>query len=112
MAAGRRSDDGFTLTELVVVVALTLFAGRIPLREVIGSSRLIFGLGIILMFFHFFADPGEAVYRLGPLTITDGGLRQGPIFFSSKGAMIRASVSAPPPALYGTMMERTRPFWG
>lgn len=76
---------------LVVVLALTLFAGRVPLREVFGSSRLIFGLGIILMFFHFFADPGEPAYRLGPLTITDEGLRQGPVFFFRLSVVVLAS---------------------
>lgn len=76
---------------LAVVLALTLFAGRIPLREIIGSSKLIFGLGIILMFFHFFADPGTPVYRLGPLAITDGGLRQGPIFFFRLSVVVLAS---------------------
>lgn len=76
---------------LAVVLGLTLFAGRIPLREVIGSSRLIFGLGIILMFFHFFADPGLPVYHLGPLTITDGGLQQGPVFFFRLSVVVLAS---------------------
>jgi energy-coupling factor transport system permease protein len=76
---------------LAVVLALTLFAGRIPLRAVIGSSKLIFGLGIILMFFHFFADPGTPVYQLGPLTITDGGLRQGPVFFFRLSVVVLSS---------------------
>jgi energy-coupling factor transport system permease protein len=76
---------------LAVVLALTLFAGRIPLREIIGSSRVIFGLGIILMFFHFFVDPGAPVYHLGPLTITDGGLRQGPLFFFRLSVVVLAS---------------------
>lgn len=76
---------------MAVVLALTLIAGRIPLREIIGSSKLIFGLGILLMFFHFFADPGSPVYHLGPLTITDGGLRQGPIFFFRLSVVVLAS---------------------
>lgn len=76
---------------LLVVLALALLLGRIPLRAVIGSSRLIFGLGILLMLFHFFADPGAPVYHLGPLTITDGGLRQGPIFFFRLSTVVLAS---------------------
>lgn len=76
---------------MVLVLGLALFAGRIPLREVIGSSKLIFGLGIILMFFHFFADPGQPVYQLGPLIITDGGLQQGPIFFFRLSVVVLAS---------------------
>jgi energy-coupling factor transport system permease protein len=43
------------------------------------------------MFFHFFADPGSPVYHLGPLTITDGGLRQGPIFFFRLSVVVLAS---------------------
>jgi energy-coupling factor transport system permease protein len=76
---------------LVVVLALALFGGRIPLKEIIGSAKLIFGLGLILMFFHFFVDPGTPVYHLGPLTITDGGLRQGPIFFFRLSVVVLAS---------------------
>ena len=76
---------------LLVVLALALLAGRIPLRAIIGSSRLIFGLGILLMLFHFFADPGTPVYRLGPLTITDGGLQQGPIFFFRLSTVVLSS---------------------
>ena len=76
---------------LLAVLALALLVGRIPLRAIIGSSKLIFGLGILLMIFHFFADPGAPVYRLGPLTITDGGLRQGPIFFFRLSTVVLAS---------------------
>jgi energy-coupling factor transport system permease protein len=76
---------------LIVVLALALFAGRIRLSEIFGSAKLIFGLGILLMFFHFFADPGAPVYHLGPLTITDGGLRQGPIFFFRLSVVVLAS---------------------
>jgi energy-coupling factor transport system permease protein len=76
---------------MAVVLALTLFAGKIPLREIVGSSKLIFGLGIILMFFHFFVDPGRPVFQLGPLTITDEGLRQGPIFFFRLSVVVLSS---------------------
>jgi energy-coupling factor transport system permease protein len=76
---------------LVLVLVLVLLAGKIPLRVVVGSSKLIFGLGILLMVFHFFADPGNPVYRLGPLAITDGGLFQGPIFFFRLSVIVLAS---------------------
>jgi energy-coupling factor transport system permease protein len=74
-----------------VVLALTLFAARIPLREIIGSSRLIFGIAILLMIFHFFADPGAPLYQIGPLTITDEGFRQGPIFFFRLSVVVLSS---------------------
>jgi energy-coupling factor transport system permease protein len=76
---------------LAVVLALALFAGQVPLREILGSSKIIFGLGLILMVFHFFADPGAPIFHLGPLTITDGGLRQGPIFFFRLSVVVLAS---------------------
>jgi energy-coupling factor transport system permease protein len=75
----------------VLVLSLALFAGRVPLREILSSSKLIFGLGIILMFFHFFADPGETVYQFGIFTITDEGLRLGPIFFFRLSVVVLAS---------------------
>ena len=75
----------------IVVITQTLLVARIPLRHVIRSSWVIFGLGLILMFFHFFADPGEPVYQLGPLTITDTGLAEGPIYFFRLSVIVLAS---------------------
>ena len=76
---------------LLLVVTMALFIARVPFKTVIRSSKLIFGLGILLMFFHFFADPGEPIYRIGPLTITDGGLHEGPIFFFRLSVVVLAS---------------------
>jgi len=76
---------------LAVVLLTALIFARIPLRDVVDSSKLIFGLGILLMIFHFFADPGEPVYRIGPLTITDGGLHEGPIFLFRISVVVLAS---------------------
>jgi energy-coupling factor transport system permease protein len=76
---------------LAAVFLLVLVGGRIPLRSILESSWLIFGLGLILMFFHFFADPGEPVFSVGPLTATDGGLQQGPIFFFRISTVVLAS---------------------
>jgi energy-coupling factor transport system permease protein len=75
----------------IFVLLLTMFAGNIPLREIIGSSKLILGLGLILMIFHFLADPGSVAYSLGPLKITDNGLVQGPIFFFRLSVVVLAS---------------------
>ncbi len=76
---------------LASVLALAFFGGRISPRTVLTSARLIFGLGILLMIFHFFADPGQPVYRIGPLTVTDAGLYQGPIFFFRLSVVVLAS---------------------
>ena len=76
---------------LSVVLFMALVFSRVPFKVIANSSKLIFGLGIILMIFHFFVDPGEAVYSIGRLTITDGGLREGPIFFFRLSVVVLAS---------------------
>lgn len=76
---------------LLVVLLTALLIARVPPSTVLRSSKLIFGLGILLMIFHFFANPGEPVYRIGPLTITDTGLHEGPIFFFRLSVVVLAS---------------------
>ncbi len=73
------------------ILLLALVAGRIPLRQILGSSKVILGLGILLMIFHFFADPGKTVFQLGPLHVTDNGLVQGPVFFFRLSVVVLAS---------------------
>ncbi len=75
----------------VGVLLLAMVAGKIPLRQILGSSKIILMLGILLMVFHFFADPGEPLLKLGPLTVTDNGLYQGPIFFFRLSVVVMAS---------------------
>ena len=75
----------------LVILFMALVVSRVPLRALFSSAKLIFGLGLILMVFHFFADPGETLYQLGPMTITDGGLREGPIFFFRLSVVVLAS---------------------
>jgi energy-coupling factor transport system permease protein len=74
-----------------LILLLALIGGKIPFRQILNSSRLILGLGLVLMFFHFFADPGEIVYKIGPLALTDNGLHQGPIFFFRLSVVVLAS---------------------
>lgn len=73
------------------VLLLSLFAGKVPPRQILNSAKLIFGLGLLLMIFHFFADPGEVVYQMGFLKVTDGGLIQGPVFFFRLSVVVLAS---------------------
>lgn len=75
----------------LIILAMALICGQIKPSEILGSAKLIFGLGILLMIFHFFADPGNIVYRIGPLNITDNGLMQGPIFFFRLSVVVLAS---------------------
>jgi energy-coupling factor transport system permease protein len=79
------------LIMLGIIILMAVIVSRVPLRTLLASSRLIFGLGILLMIFHFFADPGEPVYHVGPLTVTDGGLHEGPIFFFRLSVVVLAS---------------------
>lgn len=79
------------LIMLGVILFMTLAIARVPLRTLVQSSKIIFGIAFLLMIFHFFADPGQPVYRIGPLTITDGGLHEGPIFFFRLSVMVLAS---------------------
>ncbi len=73
------------------VFLLAIFGGGIRLKEITGSARIIFGIGLVLMFFHFFVDPGKPLYHIGPLTITDEGFRQGPVFFFRLSVVVLAS---------------------
>ena len=73
------------------VLVLALAAGKIGLSTILKSAMIIFGLGLLLMIFHFFADPGNPVYRIGALVVTDNGLRQGPVFFFRLSVVVLAS---------------------
>jgi energy-coupling factor transport system permease protein len=63
--------SGAVLFTTVLIVAIVL--ARVPIITIIASSKVIFGLAFLLMIFHFFADPGQPVYQVGPLTVTDVG---------------------------------------
>ncbi|NSW53794.1 MAG: energy-coupling factor transporter transmembrane protein EcfT [Anaerolineae bacterium] len=75
----------------LLILFLAAVPGKIPLRQIFGSAKLIFGLGLLLMIFHFFADPGEEIFRVGFLKITDTGLMQGPVFFFRLSVVVLAS---------------------
>ena len=65
----------------VLILFLALAGGKISPREILKSGIVVFGLGFLLMLFHFFIDPGQVVWSIGLLTVTDTGLQQGPVFF-------------------------------
>ena len=75
----------------VMLILLAKFAGKIPFKQILVNGKIIFGLGLLLMIFHFFADPGNSVLKIGPLSITDTGLLQGPIFFFRLSVVVLAS---------------------
>lgn len=76
---------------LLVVTFMALAIARVPFSAFLRSLRLVFGLGLLLMMFHFFTNPGQPIYQLGPLSITDVGLREGPIFFFRLSVVVLSS---------------------
>jgi energy-coupling factor transport system permease protein len=81
--------SGAVLFTTVLFVAIVL--ARVPVLTIFASSKIIFSLAILLMIFHFFADPGQPVYQIGPLTVTDVGLLKGPVFFFRLSVVVLAS---------------------
>jgi len=75
----------------ILILSLAILLGRIPVRQIQESSQSIFLLGLLLMFFHFFTDPGKPIIQLGPLVINDKGLVQGPVFFFRLSVVVLAS---------------------
>ena len=76
---------------LVVLLIVTLFIARIPLRVVLRASPLIFGVAILLGLFHAFITPGEVIYQLGPLSVSREGLEDGGGFFFRMAIMVLVS---------------------
>lgn len=75
----------------ILMLMLTLAGGKISLSEIVHSAVVVLGLGILLLMFHLFIDPGRTVWSFGFLTITDLGLRQGPVFFFRLSVIVLAS---------------------
>ena len=75
----------------VLILILSLAGGKITPREIFGSALIVFGLGFLLMIFHFFIDPGKVLWSWHFLTITDYGLIQGPIFFFRLSVIVLSS---------------------
>jgi energy-coupling factor transport system permease protein len=81
--------SGAVLFGSVLIVAVLL--ARVPPGTVLSSSKLIFGIALLLMIFHLFANPGLPIYRFGPLAITDAGLVKGPVLFFRLSVVVLAS---------------------
>jgi energy-coupling factor transport system permease protein len=78
-------------TMFACLIALALLGGKVRISRIAMSGRFILLLGLLLMLFHLFSDPGEVVWRIGPLSLTDAGLRQGPVFFFRLSVVVLAS---------------------
>ncbi len=79
------------LAVFLLVLALALIPGKIRPGEIIRSGLVVFGLGFLLMIFHFLIDPGETVWSFGILHVSDYGLQQGPVFFFRLSGVVLAS---------------------
>jgi energy-coupling factor transport system permease protein len=78
-------------TMFIALIALALIGGGVPLSRIAKSGRFILLLGVLLMIFHLFSDPGSVAYRVGPIRVTDTGLRLGPVFFFRLSVIVLAS---------------------
>lgn len=74
-----------------LVLILCMAGGRIYPLEILKSGLVVFGLGFLLMLFHFFIDPGTVIWSWGFLSISDNGLLQGPVFFFRLSVIVLAS---------------------
>jgi energy-coupling factor transport system permease protein len=75
----------------IVLLLLAILAGRIPFLQILGSSKVILLLGLLLMLFHFLTDPGSPAFKLGPVVISWTGLIQGPVYFFRLSVVVLAS---------------------
>lgn len=60
-----------------VFTAALVLLSALPLRYVLRGIRPIFYIVIFTMVLNFFLTPGEVIWKLGPLKVTDQGLRMG-----------------------------------
>jgi energy-coupling factor transport system permease protein len=76
---------------LALMFALALFGARVPVRRLIRSAPILFGIGALLGFFHSIIQPGHPVLSLGPLAIKDHGLVVGASYFFRISVVVFAS---------------------
>lgn len=76
---------------LAVLLFMAIFLARVPLLTIIRTSPLIFGIALLLGFFHFFITPGEPIFVLGPLHGSAEGLTKGMGYFFRLATMVMVS---------------------
>ncbi len=62
---------------LAAFAALAIALSGVPLRLVLRSLRPLWLIIVITVLIHLFTTPGTVIYHLGPLTVTQEGVRQG-----------------------------------
>jgi energy-coupling factor transport system permease protein len=76
---------------LAVLLFVALVVARIPVKTFLRATPLIFGIAILLGFFHLVITPGTPLLQLGPLTISRAGLEEGAAFFFRLAIMVLVS---------------------
>jgi len=79
------------LVMLIMMFILALIGARIPPRIILKSSPIIFGVGILLGFFHSIIQAGNPVVSLGPIAIKDQGILIGLSYFFRISVVVFAS---------------------
>jgi len=62
---------------LTAFAALAVFLSGVPVRLVARSVRPLWVIILLTVLIHIFTTPGTVIYKLGPLTATQEGVRQG-----------------------------------
>ncbi len=75
----------------ILIWLLALFGARIPVSHIIKSSPILFGVGLMLGFFHSIIQPGNPVLSLGPISIKDHGIVIGISYFFRISVVVFAS---------------------
>jgi energy-coupling factor transport system permease protein len=70
---------------------LALLGAKIPISHIIKSSPILFGIGLLLGFFHSIIQAGNPVLSLGPIAIKDHGIVIGLSYFFRISVVVFAS---------------------
>jgi len=81
--------SGAIMLFLMFVVAL--IGARIPVRNIVKSAPVIFGVGLMLGFFHSIVQDGNPIISLGPIAIKDQGIIIGLSYFFRISVVVFAS---------------------
>lgn len=76
---------------LILMLLLALVGARIPLTHIIKSSPILFGVGLMLGFFHSIIQEGNPVISMGPIAIKDYGIVVGVSYFFRISVVVFAS---------------------
>ncbi len=76
---------------LVLMLTLALVFAKIPIKTIIRSSPVLFGVGLMLGLFHSVIQPGNPILTLGLISIKDNGLIIGASYFFRISVVVLAS---------------------